>query len=162
MCDLDLGIIGTGMNYRQVVSALRKIGGFAQSYSIPSYDRHLRSYSVPLDAQLSDSQLAAVVNSMSVPIIVQSFIGNLAANLLGRFVQPTYVPMARLNVKVQPDDSVSLRVEGDLAVGRKFLRVPADYNNLPLFCSDLQTPEQKDALNDLASRVAGVVDGLRR
>ena len=160
MCDLDLGIIGTGMNHRQVVSALRK-SGFAPSHSIPSYDMDLWSYSVPLNVRLSDSQLAAV-KGQSGQITGQGLIDNLAAKLLGLIVQPTYVPMARLNVKVFPNNSLNLRMEGDLAVGRKFVQVPADYYSLPRFCSDLQTPEQKHALNDLASRVARVVDGLRR
>ena len=160
MCDLDQGIVETSMKYRQAVSALSRIDGFAQSHSIPSYDRHSWHYSVPLNAQLSDAQLA-VVNSMSVQFIGKSLIDNLAARLLGRFITPTYVPMARLNVRVSPDDSVRLKVEGDMAVGRKFLKVPADYYSLPFFCSDMQTQEQKDALNGLASRVAKVVDGVR-
>ena len=160
MCDLVQGIVETGMKYRQAVSALSGIDGFAQSHIIPSYDKHSWHYSVPLNAQLSDAQLA-VVSSMSRQFIGNSLIDSLAARLLGRFIQPKYVPMARLNVRVSPDDSVRLKVEGDMAVGRKFLRVPADYSSLPLFCSDMQTQEQKNALNGLASRVANAVDGVR-
>ena len=164
MCDLDQGIIETGMKYRQAVSALRKIDGFAQSHSIPSYDRHSWSYSFPLKVQLSDAQLEVITLNARIGqrFGEEPLIDRLEASVLGRFIQPKYVPMARLQLRVFPDDSVNLRTEGDLAVGREFLRVPADYSSLPSFCSDMQTREQKDALNALASRVAVAVNGVRK